>query len=80
MYAELLQDPAIQELMARAETEGHRKTVMVIVEARFPTLVEETQEVVSQLNSPSLLSWLGRMMASAPDEAKARWALKTFAA
>jgi len=53
---------------------------MVIVEARFPTLVEEAQQVVSQLNSPSLLSWLGRMMASAPDEAKARWALKTFAA
>src|SRR6266851_2515111 len=43
MYAELLQDPAIQELMARAETEGHRKTVMVIVEARFPALAEIAQ-------------------------------------
>jgi len=79
MYENLLQDPAIQELLARAELEGLRRTLMVITEARFPALAEMAQQVVVHLGNLDDLTLIKKMMASAPDEAKARWLLGVYA-
>ncbi len=81
MYDSLLdEDPEIQELVAKAELRGQQKAVIDIIEMRFPALTEEAQEKVARLNKADQLSQLMKQMVMAPDEAKARWALKTFAA
>jgi hypothetical protein len=80
-YDSLLdEDPEIQERVAKAELRGQQKTVIDIIEMRFPALIEEAQEKVARLNKADQLSQLMKQMVLAPDEAKARWALKTFAA
>ena len=81
MYDSLLdEDPDIQERVAKAKIEAQQKAVIDIIEMRFPTLTEEAQEIVARLNKADQLSQLMKQMVMAPDEAKARWALKTFAA
>jgi hypothetical protein len=80
-YDSLLdEDPEIQERVAKAELRGQQKAVIDIIEMRFPALTEEAQEIVARLNKADQLSQLMKQMVMAPDEAKARWALKTFAA
>ena len=81
MYDSLLdEDPEIQERVAKAELRGQQKAVIDIIEMRFPALIEEAQEKVAHLNKADQLSQLMKQMVLAPDEAMARWALKTFAA
>jgi len=81
MYDSLLdEDPDIQERVAKAKIEAQQKAVIDIIEMRFPTLTEEAQEIVARLNKADQLSQLMKQMVMAPDEANARWALKTFAA
>ena len=85
MYDSLLdEDPDIQERVARAKIEGQirgqQRAVLVIVETRFPALVEKAQQVVERLNKPDELNLLIKQITLAPDEDKAQWALDTLAA
>jgi hypothetical protein len=85
MYDSLLdEDPEIQERVAMAKIEGQirgqQRAVLVIVETRFPALVEKAQKVVERLNKPDELNLLIKQITLAPDEDKAQWALDTLAA
>ena len=74
----LNKDPALQELVARAEIEGRRKTAILITEGRFPALTELAQQVLSKQNDPDEVRRIGRLMATAPHEDAARWLLGTY--
>ena len=68
MYDSLLdEDPDIQARMAGAEIRGQQRAALVIVETRFPALVEKAQQVVGRLNKPDELTLLIKQMTLAPD-------------
>jgi hypothetical protein len=72
---------AEREVKARAEGEikgeikGERKAIITIIQARFPALLELAQECIEQIDSGEKLMQLTAQLATAPDEAAARWAL-----
>ena len=80
-YDSLLEsDPEFQQQMAEAMIEAQRRLLMVVVKARFPTLVQQAQQKVIRLQKEDDLCRLAQLIAGAPDEKIARWVLNTFAA
>ena len=77
------EDPEVQEWVARGKAEGEirgaQKMVVGIVQARFPALTELAHERVTLIRSTDALSRLVKLVATAPDEAAARWLLNTLA-
>jgi len=72
---------------ARGKAEGEAKAievsqelVVLVVGTRFPTLAPLVREKVGNIRQLEQLSILARQIATAPDEATARWAIGTFAA
>jgi hypothetical protein len=57
-----------------------QQTVLYVVEARFPTLLDVARQNVPLIKSRSELSLLAKQILRAPDETFARWALDTFVA
>jgi hypothetical protein len=57
-----------------------QELVVLVVGSRFPTLTPLVQEKVGNIRQLEQLSILARQIATAPDEATARWAIGTFAA
>src|SRR5712692_6864505 len=81
MHDSLLeQDPFVHEQRDLGKIEGQQKAILVVVETRFPALVEMAQERVVRLNKPDELNLLIKQIILAPDEDKARWLLSTLAA
>jgi len=73
--------------VARGKAEGEAKAievsqelVVLVVGTRFPTLAPLVREKVGNIRQPEQLGILARQIATAPDEATARWAIGTFAA
>ena len=60
--------------------EVSKELVVLVVGSRFPTLAPLVQEKVGNIRQLEQLSILARQIATAPDEATARWAIGTFAA
>ncbi len=54
--------------------------VLDIVEARFPSLLEDARQQIALLNDKDKLSQLGKQITLAPDEIAARQVLSTIAA
>ena len=76
-YDSLLEsDPEFQQRMAEAKQES----AIIVVEARFPNLVEFARRRIVLLNKIDELNTVTRLIASAPDEKAAHWVLDTFAA
>ena len=73
------EDPEVQERVARGKIEMAQKMIIDFVEARFPALTELAQERVTLIRNTDALSQLVKLVATAPDEATARWLLNTFA-
>ena len=79
-YDSLLEsDPEIQQKIAESQILGQRRTVMVLVEARFPALVETVQQHGVRMNKDEQLDQLTKIIALAPDEKTARWVINTLA-
>lgn len=57
------------------EVKGERKAIITIIQARFPALIEIAQQRIEQIDSAEKLMQLTAQLATAPDEAAARWAL-----
>ncbi len=57
------------------EVKGERKAIIILVQARFPELIEIAQQRIEQIDSDEKLMQLTAQLATAPDEAAARWAL-----
>jgi predicted transposase YdaD len=60
--------------------EVSQELVVLVVGSRFPTLTPLVREKVGNIRQPEQLGILARQIATAPDEATARWAIGTFAA
>ena len=77
-YDSLVDDEA-QEWIARGKIEMAQKMIIDFVEARFPALTELAKERVTLIRNTDALSQLVKLVATAPDEATARWLLNTLA-
>jgi len=73
-----LVDEEAQEWIARGKIEMAQKMTVGLVEARFPTLTELAHERVTPIRDTDTLSRLAKLVATAPDEATARWLLNTL--
>lgn len=76
---------AIGEIRGEARGEARaievsQELVVLVVGSRFPTLTPLVKEKVGHIRQLEQLSILARQIATAPDEATARWAIGTFAA
>lgn len=76
---------AIGEARGKAISEARaivvsQELVVLVVGSRFPTLTPLVREKVGNIRQIEQLSILARQIATAPDEATARWAIGTFAA
>ena len=81
MHDSLLeQDPFVHEQRDFGKIEGQQKAILIVVETRFPALVEMAQERIVRLNKPDELNLLIKQIILALDEDKARWLLSTLAA
>jgi len=60
--------------------EVSQELVVLVVGSRFPTLTPLVREKVGNIRQLEQLGILARQIATAPDEATARWAIGTFAA
>jgi len=72
--AERIQREAENSVIAQQQ-----QTVLYVVEARFPTLLDVARQTVPLIKGRSELSLLAKQIMRAPDEAFARWTLDTFA-
>jgi hypothetical protein len=80
-YDSLLEsDPEFQQSMAESEIRGQQKLFLVVVNKRFPALVQKAQQKVVRLKKEDDLSRLTELIVGAPDEKTAQWVLDTFAA
>jgi hypothetical protein len=79
IHYDSLVDEEAQEWIARGKIEMAQKMIIDFVEARFPALTELAQERVTLIRNTDALSQLVKLVATAPDEATARWLLNTFA-
>ena len=73
--AERIQKEAENSVIAEQQ-----QTVLYLVEARFPTLLDGARQNVPLIKGRSELSQLAKQILRAPDETFARWALNTFEA
>ena len=79
IHYDSLVDEEAQEWIARGKIEMAQKMIIDFVEARFPALTDLAQERVTLIRNTDALSQLVKLVATAPDEATARWLLNTFA-
>ena len=80
-YDSLLEgDPEFRQRMTESKIEAKQDSAILVVEARFPNLVETAKQKVVQLNKIDEINTLTKMIARAPDEKTAQWVLDTFAA
>ena len=85
MYDRLWEEnPRVQQIRAESKLEASQVTaqqlVVDIIEARFPSLIDLAQQRVRRMTSVEDLRRLAKQIATAPDEATARWVLSTYAA
>ena len=66
--------------LTEREVRGLREILVDVVEGRFPPLMELAQQKVTEVKEPAVLRMLVKGMATAPDEATARWVLTKLAA
>jgi hypothetical protein len=80
-YDSLLdEDPDFQEKYEKGKLQGQQNTIVIFVEARFPSLKEMAQQQVLRLTTSDDLNRLTKLLALAPDETTAQWVLSSFAA
>jgi hypothetical protein len=81
MYDDLMEkDPKMRKIRAESEARGEAKgaiktlrmTILVLVQGRFPALLEQAQQRVKRTTSVDELKQLFEQLASASDEAAAR--------
>lgn len=64
----------------RGEIRGLQHAIVIIVQARFPTLAELAAQNVTQVNEVSLLLYLVEALATISDETVIRWLIRKMAA
>lgn len=64
----------------KGEIKGLQQAVVVIVRGRFPELSALAEQRVTQVNEAPVLYYLVEKLSTAPDEAMARWLLRSSAA
>nr|HET6901794.1 hypothetical protein [Ktedonobacteraceae bacterium] len=64
----------------RGEIRGLQHAIVIIVQARFPTLAELAAQNVTQVNEVSLLLYLVEALATISDETIIRWLIRKMAA
>lgn len=75
-YDSLLEsNPEFQQRMAEVKQES----AIIVVEARFPNLVEFARRRIVRLNKIDELNTITKQIASAPDETAAYWVLDKIA-
>lgn len=80
-YDSLMDDsPAAQRNRARGEVWGTQRTVIKVVEARFPTLTSLAEQHITTISNVETLQRLVQQVATTPDENYLRWLLGTYAA
>jgi hypothetical protein len=77
LKAELAESKAKLKAEGRAEGEiqALRRTLVHIVQVRFPDLTEVAQQKAEQISNAGALDLLVQQIIVAPDEDKVRWAL-----
>ena len=70
----------VKQQVAEHELEVRRQTALIVLEARFPDLVDIAQSKIGLVNKSEVLSFLTVQIAKAPDEKIARWVLDTLVA
>ncbi len=73
-------DPKIKKLRAESKAEGKAEAlqtaIVVVVESRFPTLLELAKKQVKLISSPDVLELIHRQVVRCPDEATVHHILK----
>lgn len=64
----------------RGEIRGLQHAIVIIVQARFPTLAELAAQNVTHVNEVSLLLYLVEALATVSDETIIRWLIRKMAA
>ena len=64
----------------RGEIRGLQHAIVIVVQARFPTLAELAAQNVTQVNEVSLLLYLVEALATVSDETIIRWLIRKMAA
>jgi len=67
-----------QEGLAEGETKALQDTLLMIIEMRFPSLLAWAQQQVVSIQELDALRFASRQMLVAPDEATARFILRTM--
>lgn len=79
-YDSLLEsDPEIQTMLEKNSIANTRRSILLVVEARFPTLLETAQQQIPRLHKIEDLDRLIKQISKAPDETIARWAIENAA-
>lgn len=80
-YDSLLESgPEIQDMLEKREIASKRESILWMVEARFPELVETAQQRVARVNKIDELNLLFKLVAGAPNENVAEYVLERTAA
>lgn len=80
-YDSLLESgPEIQDMLEKREIASKRESILWMVEARFPELVETAQQRVARVNKIDELHLLFKLVAGAPNENVAEYVLERTAA
>ncbi len=75
-----IREKNIAEGEVKGEVKGLQQAVVVIVRGRFPELSALAEQRVTQVNEAPVLYYLVEKLSTAPDEAMARWLLRSSAA
>jgi hypothetical protein len=78
-YNSLLEeDPETQAMIAHKKREAVQDIVIAILKARYPSLGEIGQKRIMLIKDLDVLRMVAKQIATAPDEAAARWLLSTL--
>lgn len=85
MYRDpLSQTPTYQKILAEGREEGReeglQRAVLMLVEARFPSLTDLARQTVAKAKKPDAVEYAFKMLATVSDEDTARKALELLAA
>ena len=65
---------------AEGETRGQMKTLITVIETRFPTFADEAHSKLLRVKQPEKLDTLAQLVVTAPDENALRWVLDSMVA
>lgn len=82
------EDPEVKERVARSNAEGEAKgeakgmqeAILVVVEGRFPSLIDLARSKVARIHTVETLTILLKSLLAAPDEDSARLLLELLVA